>query len=612
MHLGYVSGVIASSFSSKTSPLPALQVALFGAQAEQFHGPWRELFSSVPFAFREGLTRRERIELSYQRLRLVNEAVPDARALVDDAASLTALHEWAGVADAGMATIASIHFNLFLGSLLDHDHEDRDLTPYLRMERLGTFLCTEQAHGNDASQLETTATFDRASGGFVLDTPSAGARKFMPNTSSVGGAKDALVAARLIVEGDDKGVFLFLTPLSDENGQHLPGVEVRDLPQTGSAPVDHCSTAFRGVPLPFSALLQGEHGRLRPDGRFVSSLGNSRKRFLHSIGRVTMGKLCMSAYSLGVTRHALGIAVRHAHNRQTAGMTKGQRVPLMSHRSHHAPLLDALASTYAATLLHRSVVRQWSRSTEADREDCERLIAVAKGWITWRARAVMTECRERCGAQGLALANGITFQLAANEGTITAEGDNLVIWTKAAGEMLLGGLTLKPASEALPEDRSLRDPQHLQDLLADVERIWHERARTRLRTKGARSPLERWNATVTSALRLVDAHAHRLAAEALLSAAAQVTSTHARSLLVDLHGLFALREVAAHSGDLLAQGRLTADQVLDLPDVIESVITDLAPHALEMVEAFSVPHGQLDRHPILRPDGSGSLVSALP
>lgn len=611
MHLGYVSGVINFPLSSKTSPLSALQVALFGPQADQLHGPWHELFGSAPFAFQEGLTHRERTELSYQRLHLVNEAVPDARALVDDAASLTVLHEWAGVADAGMATIASIHYNLFLGSILDHDHEDRDLTPYLQMERLGTFLCTEQAHGNDASQLETTATLDRASGGFVLDTPSDGARKFMPNTSSVGGAKDALVAARLIVDGDDKGVFLFLTPLSDKNGQHLPGVEVRDLPQTGSAPVDHCTTAFRGVPLPFTALLQGEHGRLRPDGEFTSSLGNSRKRFLRSIGRVTMGKLCMSAYSLGVTRHAVGIAVRHAHNRHTSGMTKGQRVPLMSYRSHHTPLLDALATTYAATLLHRSVVQQWSRSTEADREDCERLIAVAKGWITWRARDVMTECRERCGAQGLALANGIAGQLAANEGTITAEGDNLVIWTKAAGEMLLGGLTTKPASETPPEDRSLREPQHLQDLLADVERIWHERARTQLRTRRARSsPLERWNATVTPALKLVDAHAHRLASEALLSASAQATSAHARQLLTDLHGLFALRGVAAHSGDLLAQGRLTADQVLDLPGVIESVIADLEPHAWEMAEAFSAPRGLLDGHPILRADGSGGPAPA--
>lgn len=127
----------------------ALRHLLFGTQAE-IHEPWRRLFSSDVFAYHEGLTHQERTELSYQRLRVVNAAVPDAQALARDPVALSALHEWAGVVDAGMTTMASIHYNLFLGSLLEHDHEGRDLGPYLRMERIGTFLCTEQAHGNDA------------------------------------------------------------------------------------------------------------------------------------------------------------------------------------------------------------------------------------------------------------------------------------------------------------------------------------------------------------------------------------------------------------------------------------------------------------------------------
>ncbi|MEZ3177322.1 hypothetical protein KYY02_00915 [Streptomyces pimonensis] len=58
----------------------------------------------------------------------------------------------------------------------------------------------------------------------------------------------------------------------------------------------------------------------------------------------------------------------------------------------------------------------------------------------------MTECRERCGAQGLILANGIAGRLAVNGGAITAEGADKVIRVKAAGEMLLGGLALMPVS----------------------------------------------------------------------------------------------------------------------------------------------------------------------
>ncbi|MEU0278860.1 acyl-CoA dehydrogenase [Streptomyces sp. NPDC006195] len=584
----------------------ALTTVLFGERFEEVHQPWRKLFSTGPFRFREGLTPQERAALSYERLRLVNDVLDSPEDLVADVERLSALHEWSGPVDPGLTTVASIHYNLFLGSLLDHRAGGkRDLRAFTELRRTGTFLCTEAGHGNSASQLETTATFDPATGGFVLHTPSPSAGKFMPNTSSTGGPKTAVVAARLITDGTDRGVFLFLTPLSDDTGGPLPGVEIRRLPQTATSPVDHCVTSFENVRLPHDALLQSGHGQLTPDGVFSSTIDSRRKRFLHSIGRVTAGKLCMSAYSLGVTRHALAVAVRHAHTRHTSGVTAGGSVPLFAHRSHHTPLLDALATTYAATLLHRTAVRQWTGATEAEREDGERLAAVAKGWITWRARAVMTECRERCGAQGLFLANGIAAQLTANEGTITAEGDNLVIWVKAAGEMLLGHFTPKRPSTVAPEDRDLTDPAFLQDLLADIESVWHQRARTRLRAGKAGNPLNRWNAAVTPALELVDAHAHRRAAEALLTAADATAEPGARQVLHTLHRLFALRRVAAHSGDLLAEGRLTADQVRLLPDAAEDAVVALAPHAPALTRGFAIADEILLDHPISHPEAMG-------
>ncbi|MEU0163081.1 acyl-CoA dehydrogenase [Streptomyces sp. NPDC006261] len=590
---------IPDSASVSLAPVSAaLADVLFAGQLDTTHERWRRLFSSAPFRFEEGLTHRERINLSYDRLRLVNEAVEAPLALASDPAELTAIHEWAGAVDPGMATIVSIHYNLFFGSLVDHEAAGRDLGEYVRAKRIGTFLCTEVAHGNDAVHMETTATFDRAAREFVLNTPHAGAQKFMPNTGPAGGAKGAVVAARLIVDETDHGVFLFLTPLSDRDGNPLPGVEVRPLPQTTSSPVDHCATTFHDVRLPFDALLQGDHGRLTPDGEFTSALGSPRRRFLESIGRVTMGKLCMTAHSLGVMRHALDVAMRYAHTRVTSGMTKGQRVPLIAHRGHHKPLLDAVATTYAATLLQRSVVRQWDRATGEEREAYERLTAISKAWITWRARAVMTECRERCGAQGLIQANGIALQLASIEGTITAEGDNTVIMQKAGGEMLLGGVDLKPESEIAAEDRELTDPQFLQDLLADIERISHTRAKARLR-KRATSPLARWNASVTPAVALADAHVHRLAAESLLTAADQLPSGLPADLLRGLHALFALRRVAAHSGDLLVRGRLTADQVESLLDAVEEVLGTLEPHALTLTGAFGISEEILATHPML-------------
>ncbi|MFD0509348.1 hypothetical protein ACFQ0G_53580 [Streptomyces chiangmaiensis] len=102
------------------SAVAALTEELFGDRFSQHHQRWRKLFDTDAFRFREGLLHEERVALSYERLRLVNETIEQPADFVTDVEDLTALHEWAGPVDAGMATIASIHYNLFLGSLVDY------------------------------------------------------------------------------------------------------------------------------------------------------------------------------------------------------------------------------------------------------------------------------------------------------------------------------------------------------------------------------------------------------------------------------------------------------------------------------------------------------------
>ncbi|MGW7304668.1 acyl-CoA dehydrogenase family protein [Streptomyces sp. NPDC054835] len=567
---------------------------------ERIHAEWRRLVSGDAFTHRTGLTPAERTALSYERLRLVNDTVAGtgAEVLSYDAHRLAALHEWTGFVDGGLCTLASVHYNLFLGSLLDHDGYRRDLTAYTTMERTGTFLCTELAHGNDVAALETVAVLDRETGGFELHTPNPGAQKFMPNTSLTGGPKSALVAARLLADGEDQGVFLFLAPLSDEHG-HLPGIRVRRLPDRTGTPVDHCLTSFDHVRLPREALLEAAHGRFDKDGRFGSNLGNRRKRFLRSVGRVTIGKLCMSAGTLGMARASLAIAVRYAQHRQVAAPRAGERIPLTAHRSHHGRLLHALATAYAMTFLHRAVLDGWAAHDPTDREEreaAERIVAVAKGWITWQARDITIESRERCGAQGLFPENGLADLPLNVEGGITAEGDNLVIWQKAASELVFA----HEAGPATAPEGSLTDLPFLRDLHACVERIWQTRARSALRNGPSGDPVGRWNETSGAALEMVGAHARVAAADAFLAAADRATG--ARPLLEDLARLFLLHELRPHTGDLLAAGHLTPAQVDSLHTTTNHTLATLAPHLGPLAAAFDLPAEYLTATPIANAD----------
>ncbi|MCD0443343.1 hypothetical protein LO763_06850 [Glycomyces sp. A-F 0318] len=558
----------------------ALHDVLYRPETAHLHERWRDLVGTAEFAYPEGRSHQERVLRSYRLLRIVNDSLDDVPAFAADAEQLTMMHEWTAGVDGGLTAVAGIHYNLFLGSLLDlESSRRRDLSDFTALRRTGTFLCTERAHGNDAARMETTATRDQH--GFVLHTPHAGAAKFMPNTGPAGGPKSGLVAAKLIMDGEDYGIHLFLTPLRDAAGPR-PGVRVELLPETFTGAVDHCATAFDRVRLPPEALI----GPL-PERRTV---GSGRQRFLRAIGRVTTGKLCMSACGVGAAKLAVARAVHFAHRRRTSGLAPGSSVTLFEHRAHQTRLLDALATTYAIIALHRRAVRAWTGATASTRAEAERLVAVVKGWTTWHGRAVVIECRERCGSRGVFRLNGFGDPMANLEGPVTAEGDNLVVWSKAAGELVLGRRAYTDRTAVVDMD----DPDHLQDLLAAVEEGWHRRAGRRLRDRAARTPLERWNNAVNPALELVDAHARRLAGEALLDMAESARSPEAQAMLRLVHRLFALRQVTAHAGTLLAAGRLAAPVVEDLPDRCDAAVLELAPHALPLVAAFGVD-GTLER-----------------
>ncbi|MFE7749686.1 acyl-CoA dehydrogenase [Streptomyces sp. NPDC057428] len=587
--------------TSAPSTVELLTGVLLGPDFRREHGFWQRLISTEPFRRPVGGTPDERLELAYDRLRILNRSLDNGARLAADLRALAALHAWLGPVDPALTTVAGIHYNLFLGSLLDHDRAGRrDLSDYLSMRHIGTFLCTEVAHGNNAAAMETTATYDRARDGFVLHTPNAGAQKFMPNTSPAGGAKSGLVAARLLADGADHGVRLFLVRLTDEV-RALPGVRVRRLPARMGSPVDHCLTSFDQLFVAREALLgDDEEGGTR--GEFRTEPGDRRRRFLTSIGRVTPGRVALSACAAGSARATLAVAVRYGGHRFISGSRGARPVPVDAHRTHHGPLASAMATVFAMTLLHRRAHDRWEACTdETGRIEAVRLVDVAKAWITWRAREVIVLSRERCGAQALLENNGMTELVTGVEGAITAEGDNIALYTKAAADMLVAAA---PGAEgpAGTEPGDLADPRFLGRLLAAVEAIWFARARARALRAPDTDALGRWNAASGPALRGVEAYAYREAAEAYADARRALPDGEAGKRMEELERLFAVEWVARNSGDLLAAGFLRPEQVESLAEITEDLIAAVASHAPQLADSFALPAELLADWPIAGAD----------
>ena len=112
-------------------------------------------------------------------------------------------------------------------------HHQRYLPAAIDGSLLGCFALTESGHGSDVASLGTTATYDRATEEFVVNTPDAAARKdYIGNAAPDG--RMAVVFAQLVTQGEGRGVHAFLVPIRDADGTPMPpaGTRVSVLGQT--------------------------------------------------------------------------------------------------------------------------------------------------------------------------------------------------------------------------------------------------------------------------------------------------------------------------------------------------------------------------------------------
>ena len=147
-----------------------------------------------------------------------------------------------------MDIISSAHhkkFNLFGGTVVKLGTErHRHLIPGINdLSAIGCFALTgnyyryrhyshlsllELGYGNNAVEMETTATWDPATKEFIIHTPSTLAQKYWITNSAIH-AKWAVVFAQLIMGGVNEGIHAFLVRIREENMSISPGVVIEDM-----------------------------------------------------------------------------------------------------------------------------------------------------------------------------------------------------------------------------------------------------------------------------------------------------------------------------------------------------------------------------------------------
>ncbi|KAE9387278.1 acyl-CoA dehydrogenase NM domain-like protein [Gymnopus androsaceus JB14] len=392
------------------------------------------------------LSFEERTSISLKRAFKIAEAFSLTR---DDIKNLSSkfwqLHSHPVICvDGSATTLLTIHFNLALGTIIDHASDrpelDELIQDMLQYAICGQFCLTEIDHGLDAINIETTATLLPEGQGYLLHTPHPGAAKFMPPTIPCGIPCVAVVFAQLIENNKRVGPHPFIVWLND--GKNMSkGVSARQLPPRGGAnPVNHAITSFNNVHLPPSALL------IRHASPFDPTPTQQRLRFHQSIFRVAVGSLALAGTTIpGLARSAATVAFYSQRRLVKSGdISSTTQVPIMVFATQTNPVLVALAQSLSLAQFYKSATKFFRDSTVQFyvRHGVAAVLKVVALRHMQDANLILSE---RCGAQGLFAHNGISELHSDMRGIAIAEGDLLGLSIRLISEILLGRYCL-PAS----------------------------------------------------------------------------------------------------------------------------------------------------------------------
>ncbi|TCD67919.1 hypothetical protein EIP91_011783 [Steccherinum ochraceum] len=521
---------------------------------------------------------QERTSAIYQRMRAL---IRTYGLTINDILNLTpkfwALHmDLIAGKDGGVMMLLSIQLNLVAGTIAPFARERPELRPVLQQilncDVSAQFMLSEIGHGLDARNLKTTATL-QPDGSYILNSPTRTAAKYMPPTGPVDDMpRIGLVFARLVVNGEDRGIRPFLTPLS--NGKEMyKGITIQYMPiRAGTNPVDHAITHFDHIPLGKEALIGS-----------IDKPRDPRESFLDVTWRVSVGSLAMSVFSVPMLTVATYIAGKYSIRRTVTG-PDGKPLPIISFRTQQLPIFHALAQSFVLKAYALEATRTFSEF-EGDIRVRRGLGACIKSIMVHHAQSSLYDLAERCGAHGLYEHNQIIQLQLDLRGQSIAEGDALALSIRLGSELLIGRYEMP-------------QPTYPNSYLARHERGFAEQARKLMKsfTTGHRGD-EFSRLILPLCQPYVEAIGHRMAYEFAVKA-------HVDKNLIDL---YVVNVIKRDVGWYVEHAGLTQREITAMED---RAVTALMPKLEDILESTGA--GPYVHAPILTEESWWKFMDGLP
>lgn len=213
---------------------------------------------------------------------------------------------------------------------------------------IGCYAQTELGHGSNVPGLETTATYDKATDEFVLNTPSVSAAKYW-----IGGlgmhSTHCVILCQLVVDDYTYGSLPFLLPVRDpKTWEPLPGIKVGDLGEKlGYNQIDNGWMTLENVRIPRFNMF-ARFCELDREGNFELK-GDIRMTYQIML-QTRLMLMYLSAHTL---LYGITMVTRYAVCRRQFANQKGSKKErkLLDYQSHMLQLAPVLAKAYVQQIV---------------------------------------------------------------------------------------------------------------------------------------------------------------------------------------------------------------------------------------------------------------------